>query len=109
LKRKPNENLHHVFIQPSGGLSRQAIKDLIQAYRPLIDQLPKKAESGFEFNSQQRETRDKYKRAYETWTTKEYGYMKEVYERTLKIGAVAELLQRQPHVVEEKLREARLL
>ena len=48
LKKKPNENLRHVFIPPSGGPSRQEITDLIQAYRSMIDRLPKRAESGFE-------------------------------------------------------------
>lgn len=55
------------------------------------------------------EARKSYPRAYEFWSKKEIAIMKRVFSVTDNINKVAEVLQRQPHTVKDKLKELKML
>lgn len=84
-------------------LTDSEINDLIINEKAKIEQLPKRRTD--DLTPQELETRMNYPRAYEYWTDTEYDIMISAYKKFLKIDKVAELLGRQPSVVEKKLTE----
>jgi hypothetical protein len=83
------------------------IDRLIALARKIINNLPKRDASVF--NYQQLETRKNYPRAYEFWTEREIEIMRRAYIKFGRIDKVAELLERQPSVVEKKLEEHKII
>jgi hypothetical protein len=83
-------------------ISEDEINDLINQAKPHVEKLPKKDES--DFTLPQLETKELYKRAYETWTTREIEIMERAYAKFGRIDKVAELLERQPSVIKNRLK-----
>ncbi|SHM58734.1 hypothetical protein SAMN05444266_10996 [Chitinophaga jiangningensis] len=83
------------------------IDRLIDLARKAVENLPKR--DTCDLTQQQIEIRKNYQRAYEEWLPREIEIMSRAYIKFERVDKVAELLQRQPHIVEDKLREARLL
>jgi hypothetical protein len=79
----------------------------IESLHPLVQSLPKINDKNLD--SYTKEIRRMYKRAFEIWSNRELEIMTEAYSEFGRIDKVAELLQRQPHIVEKKLREKNLL
>lgn len=75
--------------------------------KPFIARLPKRDVN--DFNALQKETRVNYPRAYEFWTDREIEIMKRAYKKFQRIDKVAELLERQPSMVELKLIELKVI
>ena len=84
-------------------ISEIEINELITIEKLQIEKLPKRDISSFTI--QEQEIRANYPRAYEYWTDLEIAIMKKAFTRFKRIDKVAELLDRQPSVVEERLRK----
>lgn len=84
-------------------LPEAEINQLIQLARKFVDELPKRDASNL--TQQQRQIRNAYPRAYEEWHSREIEIMTRAYNKFGRVDKVAELLQRQPHIVREKLEE----
>jgi hypothetical protein len=82
-------------------------KDLLMRKEKLnVENLPQRTD--IKYTSQQMEIRKYYPRAYENWTEIEYGILERVYLQCRDMSAVATLLQRQPHIVKEKIERMKL-
>lgn len=79
------------------------IDRLIALAEHAIQKLPKIDPSKFTY--QQLEIRKNYPRAYEVWLPREIYIMQRAYTKFGRIDKVADLLQRQPSVVQRKLYE----
>lgn len=84
-------------------MKEERINLLLEVERPKIAILPKRENP--EFTSQQIEIRKSHPRAYEYWSEKEVAIMRRFFLSTHNINKTAELLERQPHIVKEKLEE----
>ncbi|WP_299833999.1 hypothetical protein [uncultured Tenacibaculum sp.] len=87
-------------------ITEEEINKLIEKAKPHIEKLPKINIQKLSYP--QLETRKMYKRAYEIWTEREIEIMKRAYKKFERIDKVAELLKRQPNVVEKKLKYCNL-
>ncbi|SFD65144.1 hypothetical protein SAMN05518672_102797 [Chitinophaga sp. CF118] len=85
--------------------AEKEIDRLIELAKHAIEKLPKTDPSRFSY--QQLEIRKNYQRAYEEWSEREIDIMKRAYAKFGRIDKVAELLKRQPSVVQRKLYELR--
>lgn len=83
------------------------IEQLLIKERPNIERLPKSHRA--DLTLQKKGIRKDYPRAYEYWSAAEIDIMKRVFSSVRNISKVAELLQRQPHVIKEKLEELKIL
>ncbi|ALO17381.1 hypothetical protein L21SP5_03786 [Salinivirga cyanobacteriivorans] len=81
--------------------AEEEINELIEKAKKHIAKLPKRDTS--EFTPQMNEIRNNYPRAYEIWTEREIEIMIRAYNKFKRIDKVAELLQRQPSVVKERI------
>jgi len=81
--------------------AEEEINELIEKAKKHIEKLPKRDTS--EFTPQMNEIRYNYPRAYEIWTEREIEIMLRAYNKFKRIDKVAELLQRQPSVVKERI------
>ncbi|MCW3465281.1 hypothetical protein [Chitinophaga nivalis] len=88
-------------------LSEAEIDELIELARNAVDKLPKRDTS--DLTHQQLELRKSYPRAYEEWLPREIEIMSRAFLKFDRIDKVAELLQRQPHIVREKLQALGLI
>jgi len=77
-------------------ISEQEIDELIVLAKPHVYKLPVRE---CEFSPQQLELRKMYARACEEWSDREKDIMYRAYNKFLRIDKVAELLDRQPHIV----------
>lgn len=82
-------------------LPENEIDELIIKAKSHIEKLPKK--NSDEFTFAQLETRKMFARAYEIWSARELEIMQRAYNKFGRIDKVAELLERQPSVVEKKI------
>ena len=85
-------------------ISEQEINELIKLAKPHIIKLPKREDT--DFTHQELEIRQYYKRAYEFWTEREVEIMVRAFRKFNRIDKVAELLERQPSIVEIKLKKS---
>jgi hypothetical protein len=83
-------------------MGKEEIEALILKEMPHVAALP--VRSNPDYTNQQLDIKKNYPRAYEIWTNEEYEILKRVYQQCKNIDAVAKLLQRQPHIVSEKLK-----
>lgn len=81
--------------------TEEEINELIEKAENHIARLPKRDTS--DFTPQMNEIRNNYPRAYEIWTEREIEIMLRAYKKFKRIDKVAELLQRQPSVVKERI------
>ena len=88
-------------------ISEEEINELIKKAKPHIQKLPKRNIDAFTYP--QVETRKLYSRAYEYWTDREIEIMCRAYKKFERIDKVAELLERQPSIVEIRLRQSNLI
>lgn len=88
--------------QHQPAINKQDLELLLDMERPNIESLP--ARIDIQYTSQQLEIKSYYPRAYEYWTYDEYEILKRVYCQCKNVDAVASLLKRQPHIVEEKIK-----
>lgn len=88
------------LIEP---VTKEKVDELVEKAKSFLDELPKKEETPFPH--QERQLRRFYPRAYEEWTDKEKRLMNRAYELTHSVFITAKILKRQPHIVEQKLRE----
>tara|TARA_B100000795_G_C22703452_1_gene400611 strand:- start:341 stop:952 length:612 start_codon:yes stop_codon:yes gene_type:complete len=77
-------------------ISEKEIDELIVLAKPHVNKLPVRE---CEFSDQQLELRKMYARACEEWSDREKDIMYRAYNKFLRIDKVAELLDRQPHIV----------
>ena len=77
-------------------ISEEEIDDLILLAKPHVYKLPVRE---CEFTPQQLELRKMYPRACEEWSDREKEIMYRAYNKFKRIDKVAELLERQPHIV----------
>ena len=82
--------------------SEAEIDELITKYKPIAKKLPKRTDKNYTL--QEQDTRKNYHRAYEFWTDEEIQLMKDFYLITKRIDKTAILLDRQPSMVEFRLR-----
>ncbi|RXP54515.1 hypothetical protein EC396_09015 [Lutibacter sp. HS1-25] len=104
VENKSNENKNvesKKLVIPK--ISESEIDELIKNAKPHIEKLPKINLN--KLTLPQLETRKMYERAYEFWTKREIEIMRRAYKKFERIDKVAELLKRQPNVVEKKLNE----
>ena len=87
--------------------SEEEIEELLSKAKPFVARLPKRDVNNL--NALQKETRINYPRAYEFWTDKEIEIMKRAYKKFQRVDKVAELLERQPSMVESKLIELKVI
>lgn len=115
--RIPDEKLQAMRSKHSGKkadivhlpeMRQERINLLLEVERPKIEKLPKR-DDNTEFTSQQLKIRKNYPRAYEYWSEKETAIMKRFFLSTNNINKTAELLQRQPHIIKEKLEDLGML
>lgn len=85
----------------------EEVDELISEYKHMVDLFPKRNPSLFNYN--QMEIRKLYSRAYEIWTNREIDLLLLAWNKFRKINKVAELLKRQPDVVEKKLKERKII
>ena len=104
-RSKPSSKKANVLHLPE--MREEGINLLLEVERPKIEKLSKR--NICEFTSQQLEIRKAYPRAYEYWSEKEIAIMKRFFLSTNNINKTAELLQRQPHIIKEKLEELKML
>ena len=88
-------------------ISEKEIDELIIKAKPHVVRLPKRDPA--HFTIQEKETRENYPRAYEYWTDRELEIMERAFKKFQRVDKVAELLERQPSMVELKLRELNLI
>lgn len=88
-------------------LPEAEIDRLIALARKAVDNLPKRDTSNL--TQQQLELRKNYPRAYEEWLPREIEIMSRAFLKFERVDKVAELLQRQPHIVQEKLQDLKLI
>ncbi|HVI47891.1 MAG TPA: hypothetical protein VM802_23690 [Chitinophaga sp.] len=88
-------------------LPEAEIDRLITLARKAVDNLPKRDTSGL--TQQQLELRKNYPRAYEEWLPREIEIMSRAFLKFERVDKVAELLQRQPHIVREKLQDLQFI
>ncbi|HWB92565.1 MAG TPA: hypothetical protein VG605_11960 [Puia sp.] len=88
-----------VIHQPS--MSKDEIITLIHEERINVEELPVRTDK--HYTPQETSIKNNYPRAYEYWSQKEYLILERVYLKCKNVEAVATLLQRQPHIVREKL------
>jgi len=103
-EKESNENKDtesKILVIPK--ISESEIDELIEKARPHIEKLPKINLK--KLTLPQLETKKMYERAYEFWTEREVEIMRRAYKKFERIDKVAELLKRQPNVVEKKLNE----
>jgi hypothetical protein len=74
---------------------------LLSSEEAYISALP--VRNGILYSPQQLELKGYYPRAYEYWTNEEYEILKRVYCQCKNVDAVASLLERQPHIVKDKI------
>jgi hypothetical protein len=114
---KAKSDLHEVIINEVSNegeipiimpaISEKEIGELIIKAKPHIDRLPKREPT--HFTVQEKETRENYPRAFEYWTDREYEIMVRAFKKFQRVEKVAELLERQPSMIERKLRELKLI
>ncbi|MFT5914609.1 MAG: hypothetical protein ACJAWV_001459 [Flammeovirgaceae bacterium] len=97
---KKSEDNYQNIIEPK--LSVEEIDELIEKAKPHIDRLPNR-ENSYKFSFPELETRKIYARAYELWTNREIEIMNRAYKKFERVDKVAELLERQPSAVRERL------
>jgi hypothetical protein len=107
LLRSASEVLQEATLVLVPALTDSEINEAIMGEKSKIELLPKRRDMNF--TPVELETRANYPRAYEYWSDKEYEIMISAYKRFKKIDKVAELLDRQPSVVERKLREGGIM
>jgi hypothetical protein len=93
------------IIIPS--LTEKEIDEHISKYRPLVENLPKRTDK--RYTPPEQDTRSNYARAFEYWTNVEINIMKEFYLLTKRVDKTAKLLDRQPSMVELRLRELKII
>ncbi|MEM6763832.1 MAG: hypothetical protein AAF655_02865 [Bacteroidota bacterium] len=82
-------------------ISEEETCKLIAKAKPYVNKLPKKDKP--DMTIPEMELRSLYARAYRIWTEREIEIMTRAYKKFGRIDKVAELLERQPSVVKEKL------
>lgn len=102
---QPSDKKAAIVHQPE--MPAAAIDQLLQLEMPNVEKLP--ARDTADFTPPELELRKSHPRAYEYWTKEEIDILKRTYIATKHVYKVAQLLSRQPHIVEEKLREFRVL
>jgi hypothetical protein len=93
-------------IQHTPVMDKQDVELLLNIESANVALLPVRVD--IQYTSQQLEIKHYYPRAYEYWTDHEHEILIRVYQQCKNIDAVALLLKRQPHVVEEKIKILRL-
>ncbi|WP_431213583.1 hypothetical protein ACQ86N_01285 [Puia sp. P3] len=88
-------------------MNREDIALLIERERAHVGGLPVRTDKVY--TSQEWLIKKNYSRAYEYWSDAKYLILERVYLQSRNVNVVAILLQRQPHIVREKLEEKRLL
>ena len=88
-------------------LSQRDILLLIEEEREHVERLSVRADKVYA--PQELSIKKNYPRAYEYWTNAEYLILERVYLKCKNVDAVATLLQRQPHIVRERLVEKGLI
>lgn len=83
-------------------MEKQNLEILINEESVNIKLLPTRED--IHYTPQQLEIKQYYPRAYEYWTDQEHEILIRVYQQCKNSDAVALLLKRQPHVVEEKIK-----
>ena len=88
-------------------ISEEEADRLIKLARPHVEALPQRTDIN-SYTPQQIATRKNYPRAYELWTPREVEIMVRAFRKFGRVDKVATLLNRQPSVVKQKLRESGL-
>lgn len=88
------------IIMPS--ISETEIDELITKYKPIVKNLPSRTDK--KYTLQEQDTRKKYLRAYEYWSDEEVKLLRDFYLLIKRIDKTAILLDRQPSMVEYRLR-----
>jgi hypothetical protein len=83
-------------------MEKQKLEPLLNVESANVELLPVRED--IQYTSQQLEIKHYYPRAYEYWTDHEHEILVRVYQQCKNLDAVALLLKRQPHVVEEKIK-----
>ena len=82
-------------------MSKDEIHRLMQEESPNVEMLPVRTDK--KYTPQELSIKKNYPRAYDYWTKNEYKILDRVYQQCKNVDAVAGLLQRQPHIVKEKI------
>jgi hypothetical protein len=82
-------------------MNRDDILHLIEEESTNVEMLPLRTDKIY--TPQELAIKKNYPRAYEYWTQTEYKILDRVYKKCKNLDAVAGLLKRQPHIVQEKL------
>lgn len=88
-------------------MKEEEIDLLLEEERPNIERLPKGHKP--DLTLQEKQIRENYPRAYEYWSEWEVMIMERFFSSTGNVTKTAALLQRQPHVVREKLEELKIV
>ena len=88
-------------------LNQKDILLLIEEERGCVERLSVRTDKVY--TPQELSIKKNYPRAYEYWTNTEYLILERVYLKCKNVDAVAKLLQRQPHIVRDRLVEKRLI